>query len=112
MFAALCVGILLATSTVGSDSSKNILVRLLNRAGEYSYGIYLLHTTALWIVFTLGMKHFGALDSSFAFLGLVVALLAGVGMGMLDVWIHTAVAAWIRNRKAARVTTVEPSASV
>jgi exopolysaccharide production protein ExoZ len=111
VFAAGDVGILLATLTVGSEPSKNIVLRLLNRAGEYSYGIYLIHASVLWIVFTLGMKHFGALDSSFAFLGLALALLAGIGMGMLDVRIHTTVAAWIKGKKARSAQTIEATAA-
>jgi peptidoglycan/LPS O-acetylase OafA/YrhL len=97
-FALCCVGILLATLAIGSDTPKHFAARLLHRAGDYSYGIYLMHASVLWIVFTVCVKHFGALDSRFAFLGLGVALLAGIGMGMIDVKIHATVAAWLRSR--------------
>lgn len=107
VFALCCVGILLGTLTIGTDTPRNLAARLLHRAGDYSYGIYLIHASVLWIVFTLSVKHFGALDSRFAFLGLGAALMAGVGMGMLDVKIHATVAAWIRATSFRRASVIE-----
>jgi peptidoglycan/LPS O-acetylase OafA/YrhL len=98
VFAVCCIGILLSTLTVGSDTPKHTAARLLNRAGDYSYGIYLIHASVLTIVFTLSMKHFGTIDSRSAFVGLGFALLSGVGMGILDVRIHAGVSAWLRYR--------------
>jgi exopolysaccharide production protein ExoZ len=109
VFAVCCVGILLSAKEV---SGTSIVMHALERAGDYSYGIYLIHASVLYIVFNLALQHFGNMPSSFAFVGFALALLAGIGMGMLDVRIHTAVATWIRNRQPASITTAETSARV
>jgi peptidoglycan/LPS O-acetylase OafA/YrhL len=100
VFAACCVGILLSAKEL---SGASILTRALAKAGDYSYGIYLIHASVLYIVLTLALQHFGNLPSAFAFAGFALALLAGIGMGMLDVRIHTGISAWIRARSVERV---------
>jgi peptidoglycan/LPS O-acetylase OafA/YrhL len=101
VFALCCIGILLSSKELAGSS---MVTQVLGRAGDWSYGIYLIHATVLQIFFTLALQHFGETNSIIAFIGLAIALIAGIGMGALDVRIHANVSARIRKINFRRVT--------
>jgi peptidoglycan/LPS O-acetylase OafA/YrhL len=100
VFAGCCVGILLSAKELRGTSAP---MQWLAKAGDYSYGIYLIHASVLYIAFTLALRQYGELPSIFAFIGFGFALIGGIGMGMLDVRIHTSISGWIRERSIKRI---------
>lgn len=83
------LGLVIFVATLRDAKKENTGRKtLLERFGDNSYGIYLLHVPVITIIYSLMNSRLGKIDEYAAFLALFLALTIGYYFGKIDVFMH------------------------